>query len=39
MSVVHQCLLDARQRTGPLAVSVVSVAEILGGMRSGERRR
>jgi predicted nucleic acid-binding protein len=38
MSVAHQWLLDARQRTGPLAVSVVSVAEILGGMRSGERR-
>ncbi|MGL4175365.1 MAG: type II toxin-antitoxin system VapC family toxin [Dermatophilaceae bacterium] len=31
-------LLDARQQTGPLAVSVVSVAEIAGGMRSGERR-
>jgi predicted nucleic acid-binding protein len=38
MSVAHQWLLDARQRTGPLAVSVASVAEILGGMRSGERR-
>lgn len=31
-------LVDARRRTGPLAVSVVSVAEIAGGMRSGERR-
>lgn len=31
--------LDARQKTGPLAVSVVSVAEIGGGMRSGERRQ
>ncbi|WP_300014868.1 type II toxin-antitoxin system VapC family toxin [Pseudonocardia sp.] len=31
-------LTDARRRTGPLAVSVVSVAEITGGMRSGERR-
>jgi predicted nucleic acid-binding protein len=30
-------LLDARRRTGPLAVSVVSLAEIAGGMRSGER--
>jgi predicted nucleic acid-binding protein len=31
-------LVDARRRTGPLAVSVVSIAEIAGGMRSGERR-
>jgi hypothetical protein len=31
-------LLEARERTGPLAVSVVSVAEITGGMRSNERR-
>ena len=31
-------LVDARRRTGPLATSVVSVAEITGGMRSGERR-
>ncbi|MGH3585446.1 MAG: type II toxin-antitoxin system VapC family toxin [Pseudonocardia sp.] len=31
-------LVDARRRTGPLAVSVVSVTEIAGGMRSGERR-
>lgn len=31
-------LVEARGRTGPLAVSVVSVAEIGGGMRSGERR-
>jgi len=30
-------LLEARRRTGPLAVSVVSIAEIGGGMRSGER--
>lgn len=34
----REWLLDARKRTGPLAVSVVSVAEISGGMRSGERR-
>lgn len=31
-------LVDARRR-GPLAISVVSVAEITGGMRSGERDR
>ncbi|TQM15307.1 type II toxin-antitoxin system VapC family toxin [Pseudonocardia kunmingensis] len=31
-------LLDARRRAGPLAVSVVSIAEIAGGMRTGERR-
>lgn len=31
-------LLEARERTGPLAVSVVSVTEITGGMRSNERR-
>lgn len=38
MPAAQQWLLDARRRTGPLAVSVVSVAEITGGMRSGERR-
>jgi predicted nucleic acid-binding protein len=31
-------LLAARRHTGPLATSVISVAEITGGMRSGERR-
>nr|WP_207782612.1 type II toxin-antitoxin system VapC family toxin [Phytoactinopolyspora limicola] len=30
-------LLQARQ-AGPLSISVVSVAELTGGMRSGERR-
>lgn len=30
-------LQEARETTGPLAVSVVSLAEITGGMRSGER--
>lgn len=34
----RQWLVDARRRTGPLAISVVSVAEITGGMRSGECR-
>lgn len=36
--VAQDWLVDARRRTGPLAVSVVSIAEITGGMRSGERR-
>lgn len=36
--VARDWLVDARRRTGPLAVSVVSIAEITGGMRSGERR-
>ncbi len=31
-------LVDVRDRTGPLAVSVVSVAEITGGMRAIDRR-
>lgn len=31
-------LRDARTRTGSLAISVVSLAEITGGMRSHERR-
>jgi predicted nucleic acid-binding protein len=31
-------LLTARQNTGPLAVSAVSVAEVAGGMRSPERQ-
>jgi predicted nucleic acid-binding protein len=30
-------LRDARSTTGPLGVSAVSVTEITGGMRSGER--
>jgi len=30
-------LADARQRTGPLGVSVLSITEIAGGMRSTER--
>jgi predicted nucleic acid-binding protein len=31
-------LLQARQASGPLAASVVSVVEIAGGMRSAERK-
>jgi predicted nucleic acid-binding protein len=36
--VARDWLVKARRRTGPLAASVVSIAEIAGGMRSGERR-
>jgi predicted nucleic acid-binding protein len=32
-------LLDARRDVGPLAVSVVTVAEVAGGMRSPERQQ
>lgn len=38
LQVARDWLVDARRRTGPLAVSVVSIAEVAGGMRSGERR-
>ncbi len=31
-------LLGTRERTGPCAISVVTVAEVTGGMRSEERR-
>ncbi|MDQ3579670.1 MAG: type II toxin-antitoxin system VapC family toxin [Actinomycetota bacterium] len=33
----HDWLADARRRTGPLGVSVLSITEIAGGMRSAER--
>lgn len=35
----REWLLAARRNTGPLAVSVVSVAEVAGGMRSPERQQ
>lgn len=38
VDVARDWLTDARTKTGPLAVSVVTVAEITGGMRSSERR-
>jgi predicted nucleic acid-binding protein len=38
VEVARDWLIEARRRTGPLAVSVVSIAEVAGGMRSGERR-
>jgi hypothetical protein len=31
-------LVDARQSSGPLAISVVSLTEVAGGMRQPERR-
>lgn len=36
-SAARNWLVDARRR-GPMAISVVSIAEIVGGMRSAERR-
>ena len=33
----REWLLEARRRSGPLATSVVCVAEVAGGMRSAER--
>ena len=38
LPVAGRWLADARRAHGRLAVSVVSVAEITGGMRSAERR-
>jgi predicted nucleic acid-binding protein len=35
----QEWLLAARQASGPLAVSVVSISEVAGGMRSPERRQ
>ena len=37
LDVARAWLRDARTTTGRLAMSVVSLAEITGGMRSGER--
>ncbi len=34
----REWLARTRRESGPLAISVVTVAEIAGGMRSGERR-
>ena len=38
VSAARDWLVAARMDTGPLAVSVVSVTEVAGGMRSPERR-
>lgn len=37
LDAARDWLLDARSE-GPLAISVVSIAELVGGMRSAERR-
>ena len=37
IEVAREWLLTARGRSGPLAVSAVSVAEVGGGIRCGER--
>jgi predicted nucleic acid-binding protein len=37
VAAARDWLVDAR-KDGPLAISVVTVAELIGGMRSGERR-
>lgn len=37
LDMARDWLLDARSE-GPLAISVVSIAELIGGMRSAERR-
>lgn len=36
-AVAQDWLLSARQGTGPLATSVIAIAEVTGGMRSAER--
>lgn len=38
VAAAREWLEQARRATGPLAISVISVAEVAGGMRSGERR-
>jgi predicted nucleic acid-binding protein len=38
-SAARDWLVAARRDTGPLAVSVISVTEVAGGMRSPERRQ
>lgn len=38
LPVARDWLVEARRRTGPLGISVVSIAELTGGMRSAERR-
>jgi predicted nucleic acid-binding protein len=38
VAAARDWLQAARRDTGPLAISVISVTEVAGGMRSGERR-
>ncbi len=37
-AAAREWLVDARQSSGPLAISVVSLTEVAGGMRAAERR-
>jgi predicted nucleic acid-binding protein len=39
MPAAQDWLLAARRETGPLAVSVISLTEVAGGMQSPERRQ
>lgn len=38
VAAARDWLEDARRETGPLAISAISITEVAGGMRSGERR-
>jgi hypothetical protein len=38
LPVARDWLVQVRQEAGPLAISVVSVAELTGGMRANEKR-
>ena len=38
VTAARDWLEAARRETGPLAISVISILEVAGGMRSGERR-
>lgn len=38
VTAARDWLEAARRETGPLAISVISIPEVAGGMRSGERR-
>jgi predicted nucleic acid-binding protein len=38
VTAARDWLEAARRESGPLAISAVSIAEVAGGMRSGERR-
>jgi predicted nucleic acid-binding protein len=38
VTAARDWLADARRETGPLAISVITIAEVAGGMRAPERR-
>ncbi len=38
LDAARDWLVEARREGGPLTISVVSIAEVIGGMRSAERR-